>query len=132
MNSVYLLSNMDSPAALSWAVKILKKRGEDQKHNPFSGSRQNNIVSHIGKENTTKNHENLLNKSMKIARCFIEGNYVRFFREVKSCPVLLLLASSKYCQLMAHHAIRVFSTAYSSKNAKHVSTSSLVRKTLDS
>jgi hypothetical protein len=119
MSSVYLLSNMDSPAALSWAIKILNNKGEGQKDNPFSVSRQNGVVSRIGKQNIIKNHENLLEKSMKIARCFNEGNHVRFFREVKSCPVLLLIASSKYCQLMAHHAIRVFSTAYSSKNAKY-------------
>ena len=87
MESVYLLSNMDSPSAMSWAINQPKLSQQ-------------------------------LKLSLAIAHAYEQGNCVRFYRLVSTLPLILLLASAKYCQLMTEHALSVYSKGYKAKNAR--------------
>jgi len=88
MESVYLLSNMDSPSAMSWAISQPKLSQQ-------------------------------LKLSLAIAHAYEQGNCVRFYRLVSTLPLILLLASAKYCQLMSEHALSVYSKGYKAKNARY-------------
>eukprot|EP00092_Neocalanus_flemingeri_P029843 GFUD01032401.1.p1 GENE.GFUD01032401.1~~GFUD01032401.1.p1 ORF type:complete len:413 (+),score=148.52 GFUD01032401.1:168-1406(+) len=88
MEAVYILSNMDSPSAISWAIM-------QPKHSPK------------------------LQLCLAISQAYDQGNSVRFYRLVSTLPLLLLLASAKYCQLMCDHALSVYSKGYRAKNARY-------------
>jgi len=88
MESVYLLSNMDSPSAMSWAISQPKLSQQ-------------------------------LKLSLAIAHAYEQGNCVRFYRLVSTLPLILLLASAKYCQLMSEHALSVYTKGYKAKNARY-------------
>jgi len=88
MEAVYILSNIDTPSALHWAV--------------CQSNKSDDLV-----------------KSMKIASAYDEENYVKFFRMVSRLPLFLLIACTRYCQIMCDHALSIYVKAYKCKNARY-------------
>ena len=55
---------------------------------------------------------------VEVALSYRAGNYVRFFRQVSALPLLLAIATAKFCSLMLSHAVKVGRLAYKSPNTR--------------
>jgi len=92
VSAIYLLTNLSSPEAIRWALQQCSKDKDLDC--------------------------TLLRECLLISEVYRQGNYIRFFKLIKTLPIALLLATARHCQLMALRAVKVHSVSYSSKNLK--------------
>ena len=112
MQCLYLLTNLDSPHALNWAVNTQtrsKKLG--------NVSTYVHVVLSINFVNV--NHSLFTERCFQLALSYREGNFVKFFRYVSYLPTLQLISVYKYCKLMLEHAASACRLAYKSPNLKY-------------